>query len=388
MTRTAGAALSDSKAPHSQTRFVKFRYALPDIVTSTLCLLSSQESREADPWLDKTYAAMSSDLRRDLQEIFAPFGSSIILDRLVDESPVLDDVTSFIGWLASIDDRLVDDGIRDGIRRMAECGESGGVHDTAGHVDPECFAAVIAEWAGRRPNAMAPSPNDLDRIVHILQDPVEFKGILVFTVARFWQNHFRIEYADCARQIERNVEYQHHRSYPGAFSDYYAEVTGTPLPQRAVEDHPSLDTLLFLPCCRGGERTLYVRLRRDRRRIAIIYNCLLTREGESDARLPLRDIHGALRALADATRLEILALLDGRELFAQQIVERMSIGQSTVSRHLKVMVDAGLVIERPENGMKFYRIHVERLAGLARRLTLFRAPLGDMESGTSPEEEE
>ena len=66
--------MSDSRAPHSQTRFVTFRYALPDIVTSTLCLLSSQESREADPWLDKTYAAMSSDLRRDLQEIFAPFG--------------------------------------------------------------------------------------------------------------------------------------------------------------------------------------------------------------------------------------------------------------------------------------------------------------------------
>ena len=302
---------------------------------------------------------------------------------------MLDDVTSFIGWLASIDDRLVDDGIRDGIRRMAERGESGDVHDTAGHVDPESLAAVIAEWAGRRPNAIAPSPNDLDRIVHILQDPVEFKGILVFTVARFWQNHFRTEYADCARQIERNVEYQHHRSYPGAFSDYYAEVTGTSLPQRAVEDHPNLDTppvsavlsrrradLVRPPAPRSAADRHHLQLSPCARR-RVGYPPSASRHPRGAPSAGRRDALGDPRL---ARRARVVRTAD-RRTHVDRAVDCLAAPQSHGRRR-------GSVIERPENGMKFYRIHVERLAGLARRLTLFRAPLGDMESGASPEEEE
>ena len=68
------------------------------------------------------------------------------------------------------------------------------------------------------------------------------------------------------------------------------------------------------------------------------------------------------RALADATRRQILQDLREGELAAGQIAARFPISGPSVSRHLGVLKVAGLVRERRDANKIYYSLVEERLA--------------------------
>lgn len=65
----------------------------------------------------------------------------------------------------------------------------------------------------------------------------------------------------------------------------------------------------------------------------------------------------ALRALADPTRLRLLALLQSEELSVHELQEITRLGQSRISTHLGLLAEAGLVQARREGKRTFYRLH-------------------------------
>lgn len=62
------------------------------------------------------------------------------------------------------------------------------------------------------------------------------------------------------------------------------------------------------------------------------------------------------RALSDESRARILMALRGGELCLCQIIELLGLAPSTVSKHMSVMKDAGLVEGRKEGRWHFYRL--------------------------------
>jgi ArsR family transcriptional regulator len=68
------------------------------------------------------------------------------------------------------------------------------------------------------------------------------------------------------------------------------------------------------------------------------------------------------KALGDETRLRIMALLiDGEELCVCDIMAALDIPQSTVSRHLSNLRNAGLVNDRRQGVWMNYRINSEEI---------------------------
>jgi ArsR family transcriptional regulator len=65
---------------------------------------------------------------------------------------------------------------------------------------------------------------------------------------------------------------------------------------------------------------------------------------------------GGLSGLADPTRLRLLHLLEQSELGVAELCEVLRLPQSTVSRHLKVLADAGFVAGRAEGTSRLYRL--------------------------------
>jgi ArsR family transcriptional regulator len=64
----------------------------------------------------------------------------------------------------------------------------------------------------------------------------------------------------------------------------------------------------------------------------------------------------ALRAMAEGTRLRMLALLRHGELTVTDLTEILGQSQPRVSRHLRLLVDAGLVTKHREGTWAFFRI--------------------------------
>jgi ArsR family transcriptional regulator len=74
------------------------------------------------------------------------------------------------------------------------------------------------------------------------------------------------------------------------------------------------------------------------------------------------------RVLGDASRLTILRLLVARgELSVGEIVGALEMSQANVSKHLRLLLDAGIVARRREGTSAFYGVvdgSVERLCAL------------------------
>lgn len=67
-----------------------------------------------------------------------------------------------------------------------------------------------------------------------------------------------------------------------------------------------------------------------------------------------------LKALGDETRLRLVAILTQGELTVQELTEVFGMGQSRISRHLKILADAGLVTAQRQGTWRYYRSLVEQ----------------------------
>jgi ArsR family transcriptional regulator, arsenate/arsenite/antimonite-responsive transcriptional repressor len=80
------------------------------------------------------------------------------------------------------------------------------------------------------------------------------------------------------------------------------------------------------------------------------------------------ELSGLLKAIADPTRLRLLSLIqahDGGEACVCDLTEPIGLTQPTVSHHLRVLLDAGLVTKTKRATWAFYRAVPERLSALA-----------------------
>ncbi len=70
-------------------------------------------------------------------------------------------------------------------------------------------------------------------------------------------------------------------------------------------------------------------------------------------------------ALSDETRLEVIDLLTRGERCVCELQEAMGAAQSRLSFHLKVLRDAGLVLDRRQGRWVYYSLRPEALDGMA-----------------------
>lgn len=78
-------------------------------------------------------------------------------------------------------------------------------------------------------------------------------------------------------------------------------------------------------------------------------------------------------ALADPTRRQIIDVLRGGELQVNDVVAELHIHQSGVSRHLRILHEAGFVRVRPEGQRRYYALRPEPFRELDAWLTDYRA---------------
>ena len=80
------------------------------------------------------------------------------------------------------------------------------------------------------------------------------------------------------------------------------------------------------------------------------------------------------KAIADETRQKIMSECCCCWLSVSEIVEKMEVSQPTVSHHLAILRDAGLVNIREEGKQTFYTLNQERVAVCCGQIMLKFAP--------------
>jgi ubiquinone/menaquinone biosynthesis C-methylase UbiE/DNA-binding transcriptional ArsR family regulator len=89
------------------------------------------------------------------------------------------------------------------------------------------------------------------------------------------------------------------------------------------------------------------------------------------------DTVAVLKSAGEPTRLRLLALLSAGEATVKDLTEVLAQSQPRVSRHLKLMTDAGLIERLPEGAWAYYRLAEEGAGAATARAILTRVDSAD-----------
>ncbi len=327
-----------------------------------------------DQWIYSTNAALSNDLRSSIRLLFKTFANELLFDRLVElvlkgnATPPIEDLPTLIRWVSDLDQSTIHDSHVSLLRRIVRSQrESDDSVDASIFADQSRLSKLLNVTL-----AAKLKDSEIERLVAFLMNPEELQAELTMLVVRFWDRHYRIEHARCRPIEERSINHHRRRDLPDNPLRAFTEITGRDIPNSLESQIAGAEKLIFIPSCHGGPYASVGTVEHVSNALVVAYNCLPAHLDSLSSNLNASHVFPPLKALADETRLDILNLLVGRELYAQQIVDQMNISQSAVSRHLRLLVAGGILRERRQEGMKFYSIDSSAIGRLCGRLDMLR----------------
>jgi DNA-binding transcriptional ArsR family regulator len=136
------------------------------------------------------------------------------------------------------------------------------------------------------------------------------------------------------------------------------------MPTELPAGHP-ITELVFIPTLTTPRNYLFY----GYGNITVLFDCQ-----QHESRHEMRDrlktvVAGACKALSDETRLEILRLIALKnELHGKLIAKKVGLSASAVSRHLSILKDNDLIIEKPQDNKIAYQINHETVDALSQQL--------------------
>lgn len=72
------------------------------------------------------------------------------------------------------------------------------------------------------------------------------------------------------------------------------------------------------------------------------------------------EVAGICKAMSEANRLKVIEILTTGEKCGCELLEELQVTQPTLSHHMKVLCDCGLVFSRKEGRWNYYTINCEK----------------------------
>lgn len=250
------------------------------------------------------------------------------------------------------------------------------------HVPPGCSAAELADVAVARLREHAPEEAATIRL--LATDPAAAVAGLCSLLEEYWRASFREEWrtigpllATANAELEANLR----RDFFASVSGLQRQLSGDPRTRSIAIDVRADGTLA------AGDGTKFV--------IApstflwpgvmvkfeppgspgFIYPVPVSKRMAADLAADV-ELIGLVKALADDTRLRALKLLSLEPRTTQELAPLLGITESGLSKHLRVLADAGLVRTRRESYYVVYSAVPERVASLSDALLHYIAVPG------------
>jgi DNA-binding transcriptional ArsR family regulator len=236
----------------------------------------------------------------------------------------------------------------------------------------------VDEESWQRALAPALTTTPLADVLALIADPAQLKRRTIALYDGVWNAVYKEAHAaelpmlsEAARRGAMFID--------RGFAEAYAALTGQRVPDVLERPPATITRVAFCPSAHLGGFVSYIAYEPD---LIVYFSApqLIERCRERDMTPSPRpasdgfsgsdevDLLDAARALADPTRLRMLDLLLDGELYAQEIVSRLGVAQSAVSRHLAQLERAGLVTVEARRGSKYYAVNPTRFEAVASAL--------------------
>ena len=337
---------------------IQFNCSLAHSVLATASLLCAAPRFEGlGDWLRETRARLPEDLCRELCTLIGfPGRHQRFTGELVARLPVeafdatFDQLLALLEAIPGADYQMI--ALRALARGATPAPSPGELLDLI--QDPAEWAAYLEQIGSE----VAP-----EEVAALARDGQQLKARVIAALERFWHEAYAEEYEKTRALMDRSVARSEAKYQDTSFAETFTAVTGRLVPEPITDTLPGITNVVFMPSCYVGP---YVAYTQSAENLYLYYNCRSTPASETT--VDVASLYPPLKALADETRLQILTLLQGRELYAQEIVEQLDISQPAVSRHLNLLATAGVLRIRRDGNARYYSVDGETLRRLASAL--------------------
>ena len=87
--------------------------------------------------------------------------------------------------------------------------------------------------------------------------------------------------------------------------------------------------------------------------------------------LNFKELALCFKALGDETRVKIVEMLKNGKLCANEILENFKITQPTLSYHMKMLVECGIISYEKKGLWNYYTLNIEKMNWLSQYLNIF-----------------
>jgi len=205
----------------------------------------------------------------------------------------------------------------------------------------------------------------------LIADPPAMLDVAVTHLKTMWEQVLAAEWARVQPMLQESVDAFKKLDFaPMTAAEAIRRVTERDLSAKFGTELADVERVVFIPSAHIGP---YISKYKQSDTLYIVFGARLPRDAQTrSSALSRSDLLIRLNALADDTRLRILELLtQHEELCAQDIIERLGLSQSTVSRHLSQLAATGYITERRREVAKCYSLNTDRVVDTLRALTDF-----------------
>lgn len=319
-------------------------------------------------WVKKFSGKLSQTAKEDLKLLRTVFAHGVILRQfyIKERDDLNQSWDSFIAWWKELSDEKVLELIIYGIREaMAyyykHLPRMPLVESTMKQVslDEEKLKNPLNRRHAVRAVLQSWSVKDIEEILQLYEDARLVQYRIVRLLEGFWQSGFQDHWKRKSQSLsdwQTENEALLSKVYPTNVEAIF-KITGLYPDTKELDKVNRAKELLFFPVTNLGRLLV---LYHSNEQLYIMFEPDLrssNKEFETEKE-KLSEYYPLFEGLGDKTRLQMIELIaENKEMFAQQIVKKLGMKQSTVSRHLNQLHQSGILKIRQEGTVKYFSIN-------------------------------
>jgi DNA-binding transcriptional ArsR family regulator len=309
-------------------------------------------------WIHRTANNFSPELMRELHIVGAIF---VIPAMKLSTLPSVNDFVGFIDDLAKRDpvqmrDTFLEALVNEVFTNTARINKLPVPPKPAQMLE---HSELVPRWLELTFRDKCPNYPILPDYYELLSDPPRYQTTVVTFLRRLWYGFLEEDWKRHLAMLQECVRAYQQLNLTGLTAlEAIRAVTGRDVSNLNLFDSTP-EHITFIPSAHLGP---YLSKLGSAPSLRVIFGARLPSGIAGPTALSHSDVLVRLHALADDTRLRILELLAQEgELRAQDIITRLELGQSSVSRHLTQLCATGYITERRRDVNKSYTLNAERL---------------------------
>jgi len=307
-------------------------------------------------WAQQVRTQLPRELLQDLDFLYSRFENGILLMELAADYPDHHDV---LGFLAYVEAMGIPQFLFYVLGRLAPPEEMAGLEPTM-----ESLLSIIPV-AFPEGSPKTESRFRTEGFLELVAEPEAYKARMLRLWTRYWETYFVEQVNRYTSLSEESIREKSRALADQDAEDFVKRLSNhCRLPDQIPQGYTTREIVL-VPSYFARHALMFY----GYGSVSLIYDCQLTEQRREQLEFLEDEIIATTKAVGDKTRLALLRLIvQGPNLYGLELAKHCQISQPSVSRHLHILKEAGLLTEKPVGNHITYEVRRERIESLAPQL--------------------